>query len=59
MSYFRQPVEKLDKQLHRGERAITLRVDAITGVAYNITPGSHVDIIGTFPLARRRRGGTR
>jgi pilus assembly protein CpaB len=52
VSYFRQPAEKLDTQLHLGERAITLRVDAITGVASNITPGSHVDIIGTFPLAQ-------
>ena len=55
-SYFRQPVEKLDAELHLGERAITLRVDAITGIASNITPGSHVDIIGTFPLAPQ--GGT-
>ena len=53
VSYFRQPVEKLDAQLHLGERAITLRVDAITGVASNIAPGSHVDIIGTFPLAQQ------
>ncbi len=53
VSYFRQPVEKLDTQLHLGERAITLRVDAITGVAANITPGSHVDIIGTFPLSQQ------
>jgi pilus assembly protein CpaB len=53
VSYFRQPVEKLDTSLHLGERAITLRVDAITGVASNITPGSHVDIIGTFPLAQQ------
>jgi pilus assembly protein CpaB len=51
VSYFRQPVEKLDTQLHLGERAITLRVDAISGVASNLAPGSHVDIIGTFPLA--------
>jgi pilus assembly protein CpaB len=51
VSYFRQPVEKLEAQLHLGERAVTLRVDAVTGVASNITPGSHVDIIGTFPLA--------
>ena len=53
VSYFRQPVEKLDTQLHLGERAITLRVDAITGVASNLAPGSHVDIIGTFPLAQQ------
>jgi pilus assembly protein CpaB len=53
VSYFRQPVEKLDAQLHLGERAITLRVDAITGVASNVAPGSHVDIIGTFPLAQQ------
>lgn len=51
VSYFRQPVEKLDTQLHLGERAITLRVDGITGVASNLAPGSHVDIIGTFPPA--------
>ena len=53
VSYFRQPIEKLDAQLHLGERAITLRVDAITGVASNVAPGSHVDIIGTFPLAQQ------
>lgn len=57
VSYFRQPAEKLDTQLHLGERAITLRVDAITGVASNITPGSHVDIIGTFPLAQPGTAG--
>ena len=57
VSYFRQPAEKLDTQLHLGERAVTLRVDAITGVASNITPGSHVDVIGTFPLAQAGAAG--
>jgi len=58
VSYFRQPVEKLDAQLHLGERAIALRVDAITGVASNLAPGSHVDIIGTFPLAPQAGAAT-
>ena len=51
-SYFRRPVERLEQKLRRGERAVTLRVDAITGVADNLTPDARVDIIGTFPLAQ-------
>lgn len=50
MSYFRQPVERLENRLHADERAVSLKVDAISGVAGNLTPGSHVDIIGTFPI---------
>lgn len=45
---FSRPVERLDDRLREGERALALRVDAVTGVAGNLTPGSHVDIIGTF-----------
>lgn len=51
ISYVRQPVEKLDVRLEPGERAIALRVDAITGVAGNLAPGARVDIVGTFPLS--------
>lgn len=50
-SYFTKPVEKLEQRLDSFERALTLRVDAISGVAGNLVPGSRVDIIGTFPLA--------
>ena len=50
-SYFRKQVEKLHSKLVHGERALTLRVDAISGVAGNIVPGSHVDILGTFTQA--------
>lgn len=48
-SYFRRPVEKLRDRLAHGERALTLRVDSITGVGGNLVPGSRVDMIGTFP----------
>ena len=51
VSYVRQPVEKLDVRLDPGERAIALRVDAITGVAGNLAPGARVDVIGTFPVS--------
>lgn len=63
-SYFRRPMEKLRDRLVQGERAVTLRVDAISGVGGNIVPGSRVDIIGTFPKngasaqAVRNAGGT-
>ena len=33
-----------------GERAITLGVDNVTGVAGNIRPGSRVDVFGTFQV---------
>ncbi len=49
-SYFSQPVVYLEDKLRTGERAVTLSVDAVTGVAGNITPGSHVDIVATLPL---------
>jgi pilus assembly protein CpaB len=51
VSYVRQPVEKLDVRLEPGDRAISLRVDAITGVAGNLAPGARVDVIGTFPVS--------
>jgi len=50
-SYFRKPMARLESKLDHGERAITLRVDSITGIAGNVVPGSHVDILGTFPVA--------
>lgn len=55
-SYFRQPVEKLEQRLGSSERALTLRVDAISGVAGNLVPGSRVDIIGTFPVSVQAGG---
>lgn len=60
-SYFRKPVVRLENKLEHGQRAVTLKVDAVTGVAGNVVPGSHVDILGTFPLteagARATGGG--
>ena len=50
-SYFRKPVVRLENKLEHGQRAVTLKVDAVTGVAGNVVPGSHVDILGTFPIA--------
>ena len=55
-SYFRKPIERLENRLGIGERAITLRVDSISGVAGNLVPGSHVDILGTFPVAGAQGG---
>jgi pilus assembly protein CpaB len=55
-SYFRRPVEKLRDRLTQGERAVTVRVDAISGVGGNLVPGSRVDIIGTFPAAAALQG---
>jgi len=51
-SYFQKPVERLQDRLSHGERAVTISVDAITGVAGHLVPGSHVDIVGTFPIAK-------
>ena len=47
-SYFRQPIVHLENRLRREERAVTLQVNSVTGVAGNIVPGSYVDILGTF-----------
>lgn len=58
-SYFREPAEKLEQRLASNERAVTLRVDAITGVAGNLAPGSRVDIFGTFPISIQESGGAR
>ncbi|GEM_PF-760655 len=58
-SYFRQPVEKLEQKLNAGERAVTLRVDNVTGVAGNLVPGSRVDVIGTFPTSTQQGAAAR
>jgi len=57
-SYFRQPVERLQDKLDPEQRALTLRVDAVTGVAGNIVPGSHVDILGTFGIKKAGKAGS-
>ena len=59
ISFFRRPVERLHNKLEPGERAVTIRVDAITGIAGNLVPGSHVDIIGTFPVSAGTQPGRR
>ena len=43
----------LKATLRPGERAVTLSVDNVTGVAGNIRPGSHVDVFGTFQLVKQ------
>lgn len=39
-----------DSGLRPGQRAVTVGVDSVAGVAGNIRPGSHVDIFGTFQV---------
>jgi len=56
-SYFRKPVVRLERTIQHGERAITLKVDNITGVAGNVVPGSHIDLWGTFDVAPGGAGG--
>ena len=57
-SYFLRPVERLEKKLDIGERALSLNVDTVSGVAGNLVPGSHVDILGTFPTTSGVGGKT-
>lgn len=63
-SYFQRPEMKLSDQLAGNERALAVRVDAVTGVAGNLTPGARVDVVGTFPAgawapgSRQSTGGT-
>ena len=45
--------------LRPGERAVTLAVNTITGVAGNVRPGSRVDIYGTFNIVQQAAGGGR
>ena len=42
--------------LRPGERAVTLAVNTITGVAGNVRPGSHVDIYGAFEVIQQGAG---
>ncbi len=52
-SYFGKKVQSLRDRLKEGERALTLRVDLVSGVAGNIVPGSYVDILGTFAVRKK------
>ena len=45
-----RPVKPLAEILNEGERAITLEVDELSGIAYMIRPNDHVDILGTFDV---------
>ena len=52
--YFEEVKLNLDRNeqvLRKGQRAVTISVDAVSGVAGNIRPGSHVDVFGTFEVA--------
>jgi pilus assembly protein CpaB len=42
----------LSGRIPEGERAMTLPVDAISGVAGLLRPGDRVDILGTFPVSQ-------
>lgn len=49
--FYRPPRDyRLDQSVRMGERAITVSVDQITGVAGMILPGSRVDVLGTFAV---------
>lgn len=43
--------------LEKGQQEIAIMIDASTGVAGKITPGSRVNIFATFPGAEGRSGG--
>ena len=49
-SYFEAPEEETTRVLLTGERAVTIPVDMVRGVAGLIQPNSRVDIYGTFPF---------
>lgn len=42
----------LSGRIPTGERAITVPVDAISGVGGLLTPGDRVDLLGTFPIGQ-------
>ncbi len=42
----------LSGRIPSGERAITVPVDAISGVGGLLTPGDRVDLLGTFPVGQ-------
>ena len=52
-SYFEVPDEGSGRELLSGERAVTMPVDVVRGVAGLIVPNSRIDIYGTFafPMA--------
>jgi pilus assembly protein CpaB len=51
LGYIRQPAPRMEDLLPPDERAATIAVDAISGVGGALTPGSYVDIFGTFQLS--------
>ncbi len=56
--FYRPPRdERLDQAVLVGERAITVSVDQITGVAGMILPGSRVDVMATFAVGSGDSGG--
>ncbi|MBI2195297.1 MAG: Flp pilus assembly protein CpaB [Planctomycetes bacterium] len=61
-TYFVSPTEihdEVGERLREGERAVSVKVDQISGVAGLILPNSRVDVLGTFaePDQGGRRGG--
>jgi len=61
-TYFIGPSDIKDEaavKLEPGERAVTIKVDQISGVAGLILPGSRVDVIGSFSdESAKSKGGT-
>lgn len=57
-SYFEAPEEETTRVLLMGERAVTIPVDMIRGVAGLIQPNSRVDIYGTFPFPDPKAKGS-
>ncbi len=44
---------ELSSKISKGERALSLPVDAVSGVSGLLTPGDRVDILGTFPVSSK------
>ena len=49
--------ETLADKIKKGERAITIQVDDISGVAGMLRPGDTVDVIGIFPMETPGKAG--
>lgn len=51
--------KSMASELSQGERAITISVDQVSGVAGYIRPGDHVDVYSTFTVPVPARAGER
>ena len=56
-SFLQRERPKLSTALPAGMVAVTIPVDNVSGVAYNVRPGSRVDIIGSFTMNQTGAAG--